>query len=128
MSSFALKSMIEATLAFLLFSILGVMIPFLFYLHVNLSDPLDASTINGMIAIIAITFGFISFEAREIKPQTLRFAFLLVLIAFLILTSETYFMDVMQYGHATKLDLLVAMANLFFNAFCYLIVVRASSG
>lgn len=81
----------------------------------NLQEPLDASSINGIIAAIAMLFGFVSLEAREIKHWNARFTLIMTLIIFLMITSEIYFLAVMSFGHPIKLVLLIAMTNLFFN-------------
>jgi hypothetical protein len=102
-----------------------VILPFVFAFHINLSDPLDASMVNGVVAAIAILFGFVSFEARDIKSLLAKYVLLSTLILFLMITSWIYFMDVMRYGHATKFDFLMAMINLYFNVLSSIIVIRA---
>jgi|SRR5271157_2745251 len=118
-----LKGFLMYMLFMFVFSLLVVVYP-LFSFHFNLSDQVDSSTMNGMIAVIAILFGFVSFEAREIKSLVGKTVFLVSLVLFLIVTSDVYFSDIIQFGHATKVDLIVAMVNLSYNALNYLTIIH----
>jgi hypothetical protein len=93
--------------------------------NINLLSPVDSSTVNGVLTAIAVVFGFVSYEAREIKELGIKFLIIIVLIIFLIVTTETYFAQVMISGQANKLVLFIAMCNLVFNMFCSLTVMWA---
>jgi uncharacterized membrane protein len=108
---------------FLSFSIIGVVVP-LFNYHINFGASIDASIMNGLIAVIAILFGFVTIEARANENQSVKFVFFIPLIMFLLITSGAYFSDVMYYGYPTKRDLLIAMVNLYYNAFSFAIAFR----
>lgn len=107
--------------AFLVLSIL-LIVPTLGY---NLSEPLDASAINGIITAIAILPGFISSEAAKLKSGSAKFVFILMLVLLLTVTSENYFLSEMRFGHPTKFVLLVAMINLLFNVFSASLIMWA---
>jgi cation transport ATPase len=83
----------------------------------NLNAPVDASIVNGMLTATAIVFAFVTFEARDIEPYRPRFFLSGLLVVFLFLTGLVYFGQVMDpsVGHPTKLVLVIAMANFYFN-------------
>jgi hypothetical protein len=85
----------------------------------NLQNTIDASTVNGLLAATAIVFAFVSFEGRDIEPFRMKYLFLSILVLFLLVTCGIYFAVVMQTGHVTKLVLLVAMCNLYFNVLSF---------
>jgi hypothetical protein len=89
----------------------------LYYGFQNLNAPIDASIVNGILTATAIVFAFVTFEAREIEPERLRFFLTGLLVGFLFWTGGIYFFQVMDpnIGHPTKLVLAVAMANFHFN-------------
>jgi hypothetical protein len=93
--------------------------------NINFSSPIDSSTINGILTAIAIVFGFVSYEAREIKAPYIKFFFISVVIAFLSLTTESYFVVEMASGQANKSVLFIAMYNLVFNIYCSFVVIWA---
>jgi|GEM_PF-3190849 hypothetical protein len=86
----------------------------------NLNAPIDASIVNGMLTATAIVFAFVTFEAREIEPYRVKFLLLMLPVIFLMTTGGYYFSQVMDpsIGHPTKLVLVVAMANFYFNILC----------
>ena len=98
---------------------------FLIALNISPISPIDSSTVNGVLTAIAIVFGFVSYEAREIKEPRIKIFFISALTVFLLATTESYFIVVMTSGQANKAVLFIAMCNLVFNIFCSLVVIWA---
>jgi hypothetical protein len=101
----------------LFFSIYSIVQASLFF-KINFEDSVDPSIINGLLTATAILFGFISLEARDIKPFPARFFYVSILIIFLMITGLVYFSEVIVTGHATKLVFVIAFSNFIFCVLC----------
>jgi hypothetical protein len=100
----------------LLGSISAMVIPL--FLNINFGDSVDSTLINGLLTATAILFGFISLEAKDIKPFWVRAFYISILIVFLMVTGLFYFSAIFFDGHTTKLVALVAFGNFYFCTLC----------
>jgi magnesium-transporting ATPase (P-type) len=115
-------------LALIVVFLLSIFLPYLNFIQSNASftNPVEPTTVNGILTATAIVFSFLAFELREVKASILeRFLLSLPLLLFLMVTVEFYFLGVIN-GKVNMSTFLVATSNFLFNILyaCVLFVAK----